>query len=167
MLLSPWVNCSNCYCSPRDCSTLLAGNQLLGMYFEHCLNRISRIQADDKKITTARHCRAVVTQFIATVKVKVQFISYRAGFLNLLVPAYPQIKIVFLCVPPNQNYMPFATPKSKILPKRASFEHFFKFCVPPVTFSRTSRGTGIPGWEPLPSRWTIFISVSSTFLHLK
>ncbi len=83
-----------------------------------------------------------------------------AGVLNLLVPAYPQIKIVPLRVPPNQNYMPFAypqirticpsrTPKSKILPKRASFERFYKFCVPPETFSRTPRGTRTPGWEPL------------------
>ncbi len=65
----------------------------------------------------------------------------KAGVLNLLVPTYPQIKIVLLCVPPNQNCMPFAYPKSKILPKWASFEHFFKFCVPPVTFSRTPRGS--------------------------
>ncbi len=30
-----------------------------------------------------------------------------SGVLNVLVPAYPQIKIVPLWVPPNQNYMPF------------------------------------------------------------
>ncbi len=32
------VNCLNCNCSTRDCLTLLAGNQLLDMYFENCLS---------------------------------------------------------------------------------------------------------------------------------
>ncbi len=53
--------------------------------------------------------------------------------------AYPQIRIV----------CPSRTPKSKILPKRASFECFFEFRVPPDILSRTPRGTRTPGWEPL------------------
>jgi hypothetical protein len=36
-----------------------------------------------------------------------------SGVLNLLVTAYPQSKIVPLCVPPNQNCMPFAYPQIK------------------------------------------------------
>ncbi len=36
---------------------------------------------------------------------------YTSGVLNLLVTAYPQSKIVPLCVPPNQNCMPFAYPQ--------------------------------------------------------
>ncbi len=39
--------------------------------------------------------------------------SSKPGVLNLLVPPYPQIKIVLLCVPPNQKYMPFAYPQIK------------------------------------------------------
>ena len=38
---------------------------------------------------------------------------FRTGVLNLLVLAYPQIKIVPLCVPPNQNCIPFAYPPNK------------------------------------------------------
>ena len=44
---------------------------------------------------------------------KTVFLNFRSGVLNLLVPTYPQIKIVLLCVPPNQNCMPFAYPQIK------------------------------------------------------
>ena len=37
----------------------------------------------------------------------------KAGVLNLLVPAYPQIKIVHLCVPPNQTCIHFTYPQIK------------------------------------------------------
>jgi hypothetical protein len=36
---------------------------------------------------------------------------FKPGVLNLLVTAYPQSKIVPICVPPNQNCMPFAYPQ--------------------------------------------------------
>jgi hypothetical protein len=52
------------------------------------------------------------------------------GFSTFWYPHTPKSKWFNLCIPP----------KSKILPKRASFEWFFKFHVPPVTFSRTPRG---------------------------
>ena len=70
---------------------------------------------------------------------------FRPGVLNLLVHAYPQIKIVPSEYPQIRIICPSCTPKSKILPKRASFEHFFNFCIPPVTFARTPRGTRTPG----------------------
>jgi hypothetical protein len=35
------VNCSNCDCSARDCSTLLAGNQLLDTNFDNCSNPVN------------------------------------------------------------------------------------------------------------------------------
>ena len=35
----------------------------------------------------------------------------RAGFLNLLVLAYPKIKIVPLCLPPNKKYITFVYPQ--------------------------------------------------------
>jgi hypothetical protein len=61
------VNCLNWKCSTRDCSTLLAGNQLLDMYFENCSNWINRIRADDQKsdncLTLSSSCR-----FFAIVK---------------------------------------------------------------------------------------------------
>ncbi len=52
------VNCSNCDCSTRICSTLLAANQLLDTNFVICSNPVN-----------ARQCRAVVIIF-ATVKCK-------------------------------------------------------------------------------------------------
>ena len=58
-------------------------------------------------------------------------ISFIAGVLNLLVPAYPQIKIVPLCVPPNQNYMPFAYPQIKNSTQKGFFwAFFFNFAYP-------------------------------------
>ncbi len=44
----------------------------------------------------------------------------KSRVLNLLVPAYPQIKIVPLCVPPNQ----------KFYPKGLLFSIFFNFAYP-------------------------------------
>jgi hypothetical protein len=35
------VNCSNCDCSTRNCSTLLAGNQLLDTFFVNCSNPVN------------------------------------------------------------------------------------------------------------------------------
>ncbi len=49
--------------------------------------------------------------------------------------AYPQIRVVFF----------WRTPKSKILPKYASFEWNLTFCIPPVSSSRTPWGTRTPG----------------------
>ncbi len=75
-----------------------------------------------------------------------------SGVLNLLVLAYPQIKIVLHCVPPNQNCIPFAYPQIKNF-TQISFiwVRFFKFCVPlwappipPVAPSCTPRGTRTP-----------------------
>ncbi len=42
-----------------------------------------------------------------------KLLSDRAGVLNLLVLVYPQIKIVPLCVPPNQTCILFAYPQIK------------------------------------------------------
>ena len=80
------------------------------------------------------------------------------GVLNLLVPANPQIKIVPLCVSPNQNCIPFVYPQiKKIYPNKFHLGKVFKFCislqapgVPPVASSRTPRGTRIPGGN----RWS-------------
>ena len=70
-------------CSKFDCSTLLAGNQLLDTKFINCSNPVNPgstgVDQMTKKVTTARQCRAVDTQFFATVNVKVQFFSYRNG----------------------------------------------------------------------------------------
>ncbi len=41
------------------------------------------------------------------------FECYTAGVLNLLVRTYPQIRIVMLCVPPNENFIIFAYPPNQ------------------------------------------------------
>jgi hypothetical protein len=43
--------------------------------------------------------------------------SSTTGVLNLLALSFPQIRIVSLCVPPNQDCTSLRTPKSKILPQ--------------------------------------------------
>ncbi len=54
----------------------------------------------------------------------------KLGVLNLLVLAYPPIKIVPLCVPPNQTCIPFAYPpppkkKKKLYPNKLHLYGFF------------------------------------------
>ena len=55
-------------------------------------------------------------------------ISTRSGVLNLLVLAYPQIKIYFLCVPPNHNFTSFAYPQIKNSTQLCLFQVPFLFC---------------------------------------
>jgi hypothetical protein len=73
----------------------------------------------------------------------------RSGVLNLLLLAYPQIKIVSLCVPPNQNCIPFPYPQIKNYTQISFIWVRWAPGVPPVPSSRTPRGTRIPGWKPL------------------
>ncbi len=67
-------------------------------------------------------------------------------YLNLtfLILGYPppQIIIVSLLVPQIIIVSLSCTPKSKILYKSASLECFFLFCVSPMSFSHTPRGSG-------------------------
>ena len=80
------VNYSNYDCSTRNCSTLLAGNQLLDTKFENCSNWINQIQADDKKVTTALDTVKQLSSchFFATVK-------YKSS--NFFLPQFEQLNI--------------------------------------------------------------------------
>ncbi len=71
--------------------------------------------------------------------------SFSAGVLNLLVPAYPQSKIVPLCVPPNQNCMPFAYPQIKKSTQKGFFlAGFFLFLRTPCDLFTYPQGYVYP-----------------------
>ncbi len=89
------------------------------------------------------------------------------GFSTFWYPRTPKSTFSHSAYPKIRVGSPLRTPKSEILvilPKWVSFGCFFfilhtfceillsvfLFCVPPVSFSRTPRGTRTPGWEPLP-----------------
>ncbi len=66
----------------------------------------------------------------------------------------PQIIILLLCVPPKQDSRALCVPPLvfsviKIRDWNWPFWGDFKFCIPPVTCSRTPGGTRTPGWESL------------------
>jgi hypothetical protein len=66
------------------------------------------------------------------------------GFSTIWYPRTPKSKLYPSGYP--QINMPFAyPPNQKFYPKWASFERFFLFCIPPVTFSCTPGGTRTPG----------------------
>jgi hypothetical protein len=69
---------------------------------------------------------------------------YKPGVLNLLVSAYPKIKIVSLCVPPNQNYMPFAYPQIKNYTQKGFFWVFFLNFAYPLWSSHVPLGVREP-----------------------
>ena len=69
----------------------------------------------------------------------------KQGFSTFWYPRTPKSQLYLSVYPKIRIVCPLRTPKSKILPKRASFEWVFKCCVPNVTLSRTTRGTRTPG----------------------
>ncbi len=60
----------------------------------------------------------------------------------------PQNQAVPLCVPPNQNCIPFTYPHFKNSIQISYFWVVFKIWRTPVSFSLTPRGAYTPGWEP-------------------
>ena len=113
------VNCSNCDCSTRNCSTLLAGNQLLDVNFENCSNWINRIWADDKKFTTW-----IRKSYLSYLSLKIQCAFWTQPIFNVTCSCH-----VFCDSKFNDFYLCCVTPGTTLLSVVNFWSEFFLISV--------------------------------------